>query len=127
MGRFAFPIEQDDHLLAALRYAERNPVRANSVRRSENWRWSSARHWQAEDGPEFLIPGPVRRPKDWLRLVNQAVTAAELESLRRCINRGSPFGSEIWVSRTATELGLEATLRPRGRPRMPTEEGEAEK
>jgi putative transposase len=31
-GRFkAFPIEQDDHLLAVLRYIELNPVRANLV------------------------------------------------------------------------------------------------
>ncbi len=32
-GRFkAFPIEQDEHLLAVLRYVERNPLRANLVR-----------------------------------------------------------------------------------------------
>ena len=47
-----------------LRYAERNPVRANLVRPAENWKWSSARHWQSPGGPDFLVPGPVRRPKD---------------------------------------------------------------
>ena len=117
-GRFqAFPIEQDDHLLTVLRYVERNPVRARLVRRAENWRWSSARLWAASERPQFLIPGPVRRPKDWLAWVNQAITQPELEALRRSVTRGAPFGNEAWTAKTAIELGLESTLRPRGRPR----------
>ena len=41
-GRFkAFPIQQDEHLVAVLRYVERNPLRAKLVRRAENWTWSS--------------------------------------------------------------------------------------
>jgi len=43
-GRFkAFPIEQDEHLLTVLRYVERNPLRAELVKRAELWRWSSLR------------------------------------------------------------------------------------
>jgi putative transposase len=43
-GRFkAFPIQQDEHLLAVLRYVERNPLRARLVKRAENWNWSSLR------------------------------------------------------------------------------------
>jgi putative transposase len=39
-GRFkAFPIEQDDHLRTVLRYAERNPLRANLVRRRRRIGW----------------------------------------------------------------------------------------
>jgi putative transposase len=126
-GRFkAFAIEQDDHLLTVLRYVERNPVRANLVRRAEKWKWSSARHWGIEDGPEFLTAGPVRRPKDWPGGVNRASSTTELEALRRCINRGSPFGSEGWVTKTAAEMGLESTLRPRGRPRKRPRRGKME-
>ena len=43
-GRFkAFPIQKDDHLLAVLRYVERNPLRARSlaVRKAERWPGSS--------------------------------------------------------------------------------------
>src|SRR5438093_3976224 len=41
-GRFkAFPIQEDDHLRAVLRYVERNPLRAGLVRRAEDWPWSS--------------------------------------------------------------------------------------
>jgi putative transposase len=97
------------------------------VRRAENGNGSSARHWLAGDGLEFLAAGPVRRAKDWLTWVNQAITPAELEALRRCINRGSPFGSEGWVLKTAADLGLESTPRPRGRPKKETEERRNEK
>jgi len=49
--------------------------------------------------------------------VNRAQTQAELEALRRSVNRGTPFGSVPWQVRTAKRLGLESTLRPRGRPK----------
>lgn len=116
-GRFkAFPIESDEHLLTVLRYVERNPVRAQLVKRAEQWLWSSARYWTepgkiAEDRPSYLEVGPVKRPRDWLSWVNQAVTVGELEALRRSVVRGAPYGSPNWVERTAGELGLESTLR----------------
>lgn len=37
------------------------------------------------------------------------------------INRGTPYGMADWVERTAKELGIEASLRPRGRPRNRSE------
>ena len=41
-GRFrSFPIQEDDHLLAVLRYTERNALRAGLVQRAEDWPWSS--------------------------------------------------------------------------------------
>ncbi len=46
-GRFkAFPIQEDEHLLAVLRYIERNPLPAGLVGRAEEWPWSSLR-WLA--------------------------------------------------------------------------------
>jgi putative transposase len=37
--------------------------------------------------------------------------------LRCCVNRGRPFGDPNWVTDTAKRLGLESTIRPRGRPK----------
>jgi putative transposase len=121
-GRFkSFPIEQDEHLLAVLRYVERNPVRANLVRLAEQWAWSSARFWikgaKGDGRPSFLASGPTPRPRDWLAWVNAAVTASELEALRRSVTRGSPYGGPRWMERIAADLGIQSTLRPRGRPR----------
>jgi putative transposase len=43
--------------------------------------------------------------------------ASELAALRKSVARGAPYGSEAWVRRTVKRLGLESTIRPRGRPR----------
>jgi putative transposase len=117
-GRFkAFPIEQDEHLLTVLRYVERNPVRPGMVRKAERWPWSSLGHPPKRVTVPVLDPGPVPRGADWLAWVHQPQTEAELTALRQSVVRGAPFGSESWRQATAEQLGLESTLRPRGRPR----------
>jgi putative transposase len=118
-GRFkAFPIQQDEHLLTVSRYVERNPLRANLVRRAEQWTWSSAGQWRENSRPTWLHAGPVPYEGDWLRWVNRPQKAAEEAAVRTCIARGSPYGGPTWQRLTAKRLGLEASLRPRGRPRV---------
>jgi putative transposase len=63
----------------------------------------------------------VPRGADWLDWVNRPLTEAELTALRTSVNRGMPFGDDRRQQRTAARLGLEATLRPRGRPRKSDE------
>lgn len=116
-GRFkSFPIQEDDHLRTVLRYVERNALRAGLVRRAENWRWGSLHHRVHGGGPS-LDTGPGPLPQGWVEYVNRPETEAELAALRQSALRGAPFGTESWRERTAAALGLEATLRPRGRPR----------
>ena len=116
-GRFkAFPIQQDGHLLTVLRYVERNPLRAGMVARAEDWLWSSLQERGKEGG--WLHPSPVSGPQDWQAWVNAPMTDAEVEAIRRSVNRGAPYGEENWVRRTVRRLGLEASLNPRGRPRV---------
>jgi putative transposase len=117
-GRFkAFPVEDDAHLLAVLRYIERNPVRGGLVWHAERWRWSSLAVRLASRYPGLLADWPVSRPDNWLDLVNEAESEYDLTNLRRCANRGTPYGSDAWVAHTADALGLRFTLRPRGRPK----------
>jgi putative transposase len=116
----SFPIQTDDHLLTVCRYVERNPRRAGLVARAEHWRWSSAwTHTQRAVGQEkpILTDWPIVPPSSWVDFLNEPLTAAELESVRVCVQRSRPFGDPIWQGISARELGLEATLRPRGRPR----------
>jgi putative transposase len=118
-GRFkAFPIEADDHLLGVLRYVEHNPVRAGLVAHAENWRWSSLEYWVHRPALFEPHPGPIKRSRDWIKRVNTPLAAPQLQQIRHCVVRGAPFGSPAWVEKTAKRLGLESTLRPRGRPRI---------
>jgi putative transposase len=127
-GRFkAFPIQADDHLYTVLRYVERNPLRANLVKRPEDWRWCSLAHRR---GPEadpmrlWLHRWPVPVPEDWEERVRRAETKAELEAVRRSVQRSQPFGSENWQKRTAKTLNLEYTFRTPGRPKKTPEEAD---
>jgi putative transposase len=117
-GRFkAFPIQQDEHLLTVVRYVERNPLRAGLVSAPQEWRWSSLLAYDRPDQPPWCSAGPVPRGPGWLKHVAQPHTEAELTALRRCVARGAPYGGELWQQRAVARLGLQATLRPRGRPR----------
>ena len=114
----AFPVESDEHLITVCRYVERNPVRAGLVGCAEDWVWSSAWARLHPDDPRALplCDWPIPQPVDWLNRVNQALTGAEIDALRSCAERGRPYGSAPWVEQTAQRLGLEFTLRSRGRP-----------
>ncbi|MFZ1934548.1 MAG: transposase [Thermoguttaceae bacterium] len=106
-GRYkCFPVETEDYFYRVARYVERNALCANLVGRAEEWPWSSLRRAEREE-PAFpiLSTWPLPRPADWLRIVNQPQTEAELETLRCCVNRGRPFGNPNWVADVARRFG----------------------
>jgi putative transposase len=117
-GRYkSFPVQEGKHFLAVCRYVERNPLRAELVRRADQWRWSSL--WRRDQVPEtpWLWRWPLEPPGDWAENLQDSETPAELERIRVSVRRGSPFGERDWCVRTAEALGLQSSLRPRGRPR----------
>lgn len=119
-GRYkSFPVQTDEHFLAVVRYVERNALRARRVKQAEDWRFSSL--WRrvhgSQEDRQLLTDWPVERPRNWRWRVNRAQTKQELEALRRCVNRGCPYGSDRWVAAKVKALGLESTVRPRGRPK----------
>lgn len=115
----SFPVETDEYFYQVLRYVERNALRANMVPQAEQWQWCSL--WRRINGTReqkaLLSAWPLGKPRQWRRLVNEPQTDAELEALRRCVVRNQPYGSERWTERIAKALGLESTMRARGRPK----------
>lgn len=117
-GRFkAFPIQADEHYWTVLRYVERNPLRAGIVTRSQDWEWSSLKRTPRSHPDGLLSEGPLAKFRGWTNYVNGIESAAELAALRRCLARGAPYGEVNWQHKVAKKLGLESSLRPRGRPR----------
>jgi putative transposase len=126
-GRFKSPvIQDDDHLLTVLRYIEANLLRARMVEAAGDNRWSSfAAHGRGCLDPlldpiaeyEALTKPPRTRRRRWSAFVHQIPSDEELAAIRRSCSSGLPFGTCSWVDRLATELGLDLTIRPRGRPR----------
>ena len=115
-GRYkSFPIQQDGHLLTAIRYVLRNPVRAGLVEHAMDWPWTSLRF------PHLSDPLPIEIPAGWTEWIDQPLFDHELVTLRMCVNRQQPFGAGEWQESIAAALGLESTLRRRGRPTKPSE------
>jgi len=101
-GRYkSFPIAEDEHYWTVCRYVEHNALRAGLVGRAEGWLWGV---WPVcrgiADGPP-LSEGPLALPVQWLRHVNQAQTEAELESLRRSVQRGNHSAAKPGFERPA--------------------------
>lgn len=119
-GRFkSFPVSKDKYFYHVARYIERNALRAKLVKSAVNWQWSSLwrRDHESEGDAWHVSPWPVQRPGNWKKFISSAQDALELKALRESIRRGRPYGPPDWVAATAAELGLEPSLRPRGRPR----------
>jgi putative transposase len=122
-GRYYSCPMDEAHLWNALRYIERNPVRAGLVQRPEDWAWSSARahlcgvhdgftelgewasHWTAADWREFL--GMPSREAD--------------EAIRSSTHGGRPLGSAEFVERLERQTGRRLTARKGGRPKKQAE------
>lgn len=117
---YSTPLDEE-HLWTAVRYVERNPVRAGLVERAEDYEWSSAR-CHARDRPDELLaparpfPGNVEDWSDWLAIEPHE---EQVEALRRNTSRGRPTGSEEFVAQL--EVQLARTLRAEKRGRKPSD------
>lgn len=119
-GRFkSFPIQDDQHFITVCRYVERNALRANLVKRAQDWKWSSLWRWAHGTAKEkaILSTWPVRRSPNWLEYVNEPQNELELAAIQRSVKRGCPLGQEDWTLKIVARLGLESTIRPQGRPK----------
>jgi len=117
-------IDAGSSLYTLLRYVERNPLRAGLVSLAEQWRWGSLwRRTNSDSGGRILLSDPAYGwPHDWVQWVNRPQTPEEEAALAMCIARGRPFGPPRWVEAAAMRLGLQSTLKSRGRPKKVTRE-----
>ena len=110
----------EDHLWAALRYTERNPVRAGMVGDAAEFPWSSARIHMGGDWDGLVDVGLWSARwtlTEWREFL--AATEFELESdaIRRSTHCGRPLGSANFVKRLETALARPLAARPGGRPK----------
>jgi putative transposase len=120
----SFPIQQDRHLLAVVRYVERNPVRAKIVDRAEDYPWSSARH-HVRGSPDRLVTSSPTRGlvADWRQFLRGDEDSIEMVTIERHSRTGRPWGMEAWVRKLEKRMGRPLMPRkggwPKGRLRKP--------
>ena len=113
----AFPVQKGEPLLSVCRYIEAAALRAKKVRKAENWQWCSLWHRLSKSKEVTFAQWPATRPNGWKALLNRPMDEQELAALDNAILRDAPYGTPRWQKATAARLGLESTLRARGRPK----------
>jgi putative transposase len=105
-GRFASFVMDEGHLLAAARYVELNPVRANLAATPSEYRWSSARaHLKGKDDALVRVGPLLAMAGNWRRLLASAVSEEELQTFREHERTGRVLGDEEFERRLEKKLG----------------------
>jgi putative transposase len=118
-SRFFSCVLDESHLLAAVRYVERNPQRAGLVGRPWDYRWSSARG-HLGNSPDRLLSKAWPTEElllQWRDFLAGEEGAQSLAEIRKCTRRGFPLGSAEFISKIEQVFGLKLVMRPWGRPR----------
>lgn len=126
-GRFFSSALDDTYTWAAVRYVERNPVRAKIVRKAENYPWSSAAaHCGLRDDLVLTRKTAWRKPFDsirnWSAWLAQGDEAQPLDILRRHADKGLPCGSARFIQKLEKLTGRALVFRSPGRPRKDEQE-----
>jgi len=110
-GRFAsYPLDQD-HMLAAARYVELNPVVEGLANKPERYAWSSARaHLKGRDDLLVKVSPLLKLVPDWRKFLSKRVDDEEIMLLRKHERTGRPLGSDTFL--TKLEKRLKRSLRP---------------
>jgi REP-associated tyrosine transposase len=114
-GRFSsFPMDEQ-HLLAATRYVEQNPVRAGLVARASDWPWSSARaHLNGRDDGIVRVRPLLDRVGSWEALLGESLSATALAEIRAVERTGRPLGPSMFVRQLESQLGRRLAPRKPG-------------
>ncbi len=104
-GRFASFVMDVSYLLAAVRYVERNPLRARLVSQTWDWPWSSASAHIAGADDGLVSVGPMLTMiSDWKRYLQDADEESAAR-FRRHESTGRPVGEDDFVARLEAMLG----------------------
>ena len=113
------------HLWNAIRYVERNPVRAGLVPNAVDYRWSSAAaHCHGQLDPLLTSIPAFERPEfDWVSWLAGADSDASERLLRECTHTGRPCGDEAFVNAIGKAADRDFTRKKPGpKPKAPVED-----
>lgn len=119
-GRFYSCCLDEQHLMSAMRYIERNPVRAGICRKPWLYEWSSAAcHTDAGSKSDLLDLRPWNKiisPTEWRKLLAEDIEEKEIRKLRTSTHTGRPLGSDSFMSKLENMVGHRLRPLPIGRP-----------
>ncbi len=116
-GRFYSCALDERHLVAAIRYVLRNPVRAGMVKQAREYRWSSAAFHMGLRETDLLVEkiDEFGLELEWAEMLR--TDPEEIPTLREKARTGRPCGDDEFVRRAEQITGRLLCPRPPGRPR----------
>src|SRR3989338_4122940 len=105
-GRFKSFIVDERYLYAAIRYVERNPVRARVVSRAEDYEWSSAKFRVTKKQNSLLSDFYLLQEiKNWSEYLRDDDREGDLKLFRRHGESGKPLGDPTVLMKLAVKYG----------------------
>jgi putative transposase len=120
-GRFFSCLLDEPYFMAAMRYVERNPVRAGMVKRPWEWKWSSvAAHIGGTDGIIQVIG--IKESLgvslgSWREYIDSDENTPDVEAIRGHTKTGRPLGKIGFLGKVSRKLERVINVLPRGRPK----------
>ena len=113
---FSCPVDKDKYLWAVVKYVEMNPVRANIVKKPEEWRWSSAQeHINGKtDNTINLYKWIGDEEREGYAKMMVEVTVQE--EIRKATSTGRPLWREEFFNQLETILKRDLKPKKGGRP-----------
>ena len=104
------------HLLATVRYVERNPVVAGLCTYPDDWKWSSARaHLQGEDDALVRVKPMLDRINKWQTYLSVTKTDCKDKLIEQHTRTGRPLGGAEFVTQLEDITGRKLAPRRPGR------------
>jgi len=119
-GRFeSYPVQQDAHLMAVMRYVELNPVRARVATRPEDWPWSSARYNLRRRKRDALVNERIAAVIGWpwRQVLREGQDEIEARRIELHMGTGRPYGDDRWAKRLEKRTGRKLRPQPIGWPK----------
>jgi putative transposase len=118
-ARFGSSVLDEQHLFAALRYVERNPVRAGMVAVPWNYPWSSAAWHAGKKGQDPLIKDD-RVLRKWIGPWDRFLLGDDdqnfIEQIRRESHVNRPVGSDTFIKELENKYETRLLRKRPGRP-----------
>ncbi len=117
-GRFGSVPLDDQHLIAAMRYVERNPVAAKLVNSAADYPWSSAKaHAFGIADPLLSACFLTEQIPNWTEFLTDADEPALVRRLELQARTGRPYGDTDFLEKLEQTIGYRIKRLPAGRKR----------
>lgn len=119
-SRYFSCVMDEQHLIAAARYIERNPVRARLVENPWEWEWSSAAfHCGIQTDPKIKLGDFFNlidmNHLEWREFISREDETLFISKIKKSTYKGTPLAGETFIKNLEKKLGRKLKPNPPGR------------